>query len=88
MADSNISTIFNHGLKQCLICGDFNIDMRKRFKNALNCWFCPDCYIGSNKVKCRDCKKPIEIEKDYTGQFKTRCWMCYLARLRTKTSTI
>jgi hypothetical protein len=88
MADRSISGLFRQDLKQCLICGDYNIDMRRRFKNALNCWFCSSCYIGQNKVKCRDCKTPIEITKDYSGNFKNRCWMCYLGRIRTNTTII
>jgi hypothetical protein len=89
MTDTSISEVFRQDLKQCLICGDYKIDTRRRFKNALNCWFCIDCYLpGQCKVKCRDCKTPIELTKDYTGNFKTRCWLCYLGRIRTNTTRI
>lgn len=88
MSNISIGELLRQDLKQCLICGEFNIDTRRRFKHALNCWFCSDCYIGQNKVRCRDCKKVIEIEKDYQGNFKNRCWMCSLARLRSKTTDL
>jgi len=89
MSDTSISELLRGDLKQCMICGDYNIDTRRRFKNALNNWFCMDCYLpGQCKVKCRDCRTPIDLTKDYLGNFKTRCWMCYLGRLRTKTTDI
>ncbi len=67
--------------KKCLICGEPKIKPRAKHKYLLSTCFCKDCYLpGQNKVLCRVCKIPIELSKDYQGNFKTRCFMCHISR--------
>lgn len=81
---SDISEIFRKDLKQCIVCCDYNIDTRRRYKNQLNYLICNQCYLPQYKIRCRDCQKPIQIEKDFLGKFKPRCWMCHLSNIRPR----
>ena len=67
--------------KACVRCGKRTIRLGYEYKQKLRKEFCTDCLTKGDLLRCMDCRyRPVEIEKDYKGDYKTLCKRCWCLR--------